>query len=185
MPNWCNNSITISGSTESLKDLWESAQESKGLLSAIRPMPKELEDTTSPAPQDGSQPMVDGFDNWYDWCNANWGTKWDVDLEGLEFTDNGDGTATIAGWFDSAWAPPIEAYEQFADDFDSCYLEAFYHESGMCFVGCWDSEGGNDYFEYGDIEGTDAIEEAMPAYLNEAFGITEDMRMWEEEEEMA
>ena len=176
MPNWCNNTITISGTTESLKDLWEGAQESKGLLSAIRPMPKELEDTVA----DGT-----GF-SWYEWCNENWGTKWDVSTEGLEFTDNGDGTATISGWFDSAWSPPIGAYEQFADDFDSCYLEAFYHEPGMCFVGCWDSEGGDDYFEYGDIgDDIDAIEEAMPAYLNEAFGVTEDMRMWQEDEEMA
>lgn len=175
MPNWCNNTITITGCVESIKDLWDGAQEAGGLLQAIKPMPEELKDTVA----DGS-----GF-SWYEWSVENWGTKWDVGLEGLEFTDNGDGTASIAGWFDSAWAPPVGAYEQFADDFDSCHLEAFYHEPGMCFVGCWDSEGGDDLFEYGDLDGADAIEEAMPAYLNEAFGVTDDMRMWEEDEEMA
>ena len=42
--------------------------------------------------------------------------------EGLEFTDNKDGTAEITGWFDSAWAPPIGAYEKFCEDMDGVYL---------------------------------------------------------------
>ena len=47
MPNWCSNSITIQGSTETIKDLWEDAnQEGSGLLDAMVPMPKELEGTT-------------------------------------------------------------------------------------------------------------------------------------------
>ena len=44
----------------------------------------------------------------------------------------------------------------------------------MCFVGCWDSEGGDDYYEYTDGE-------EIPNYLDEHFGIREDMAMWEEE----
>ena len=130
MPNWCNNNFSISGSTETIKNLWESAQKTGGLLSAVRPLPEILEDTTSPTPADIDpvlqQTMIaqTGCDNWYDWQVRNWGTKWDVDLDGLEFTDNGDGTAQIQGWFDSAWSPPIEAYETLADDFDSCHIRA-------------------------------------------------------------
>ena len=169
MPNWCNNTITIKGSTDSIRELWETAQTADngqfGLLNAIMPMPEELKDTVA----DGSEGP-----NWYNWRVANWGTKWEIDDTGLEFVDHGDGTASIQGWFDSAWAPPIGVYEQFAQDFDSCYLEAFYHEPGMCFVGCWDSEGGDDYYEY-----TDGSE--IPNYLDEHFGIREDMAMWEEE----
>ena len=67
MPNWCNNSITISGSTDTLKPIWEEAQKT-GLLNAMVPMPKELDGTTSPTPKEGvPQPLVDGHDNWYSW----------------------------------------------------------------------------------------------------------------------
>ena len=145
MPNWCNNTITIQGPTDTLKPLWDEAQ-STGLLNAIKPMPKMLEDTTSPTPTDKVQPVVDGYDNWYDWRVANWGCKWDVDVDGLEYVDNGDGTASIAGWFDSPWGPPIEAYNTFCDDMANCSLEAFYEEGGMDFAGHYDN-GADDYIE--------------------------------------
>jgi hypothetical protein len=137
MPNWCNNSITIQGSTETLETLWEEAnKEDSGLLQAMVPMPSELNDTTAPS---------EGV-NWYDWRVQNWGTKWDVDLEGLEFHNNHDGTSVIEGWFDSAWAPPIEAYNTFLDDMDGCSIEATYEEGGMDFAGIYE-DGEDSYIE--------------------------------------
>lgn len=171
MPNWCNNSLTITGSTESIKDLWESAQAADGLLQAIKPMPAELEGTTSP----GESP------NWYDWRVNNWGTKWDVDLHGLEFTDRGDGTAEISGWFDSAWSPPIEAMQTLADDFDSCYVELMYMESGMAFVGCWDSDGADDHYEY-DGCSSDNVRDFIPDYLVDHYDLENLLAEYEEEE---
>jgi len=145
MPNWCSNSITIQGPTETIKQLWEDAHADmgnnteRGLLDAMFPMPRELQGTVKGSNGDEV--------NWYDWRVNNWGTKWDIDTQGLEFTDNGDGTASISGWFDSAWAPPIGAYEKFCDDMDNCSLEASYHEPGMDFAGLWSSEDGDEYFE--------------------------------------
>jgi len=130
MPNWCNNSFTITGCVESIKDLWDTAQTAGddggfGLLNAIAPIGE------------------------WDYGKAvdTWGTKWDVSDEGLEYIDNGDGTAMITGWFDSAWAPPIGAYEQLADDFDSCVIECSYYEPGVDFGGFWSSERGDEYFD--------------------------------------
>ena len=146
MPNWCNNTLSIQGPTETLKPLWEETKK-EGLLQAMKPMPKELEDTTSPSSSANKpQPMIEGFDNWYDWRVQNWGTKWDVDHEGLEYTDNGDGTASIVGWFDSAWGPPTEAFNTFCDDNDNCSLESFYEEGGMDFAGHY-NDGYDDYLE--------------------------------------
>ena len=184
MPNWCNNTIEIKGSTETITKLWEGATaegDDGGLLNAMVPMPKALNDTTSPTPPDSEQPVVDGFDNWYDWRVSNWGCKWDVNTEGLEFHDHGDGTAEITGWFDSPWGPPIGAYEKFCDDMDGVYLEAFYEESGMCFVGCFDSEGGDDYYEYSEAT-SKTIKDIVPAYLVEAFALDERLAEYEEEE---
>ena len=45
-----------------------------------------------------------GFDNWYDWCCCNWGTKWNAcHSEGR----NPQETATMTVYrFDTAWSPP-------------------------------------------------------------------------------
>ena len=198
MPNWCSNSISIQGASNTIKTLWEEAnKEGSGLLNAMKPMPKELEDTTSPTPQEGQagykgpQPTVDGFDNWYDWRVSNWGTKWDIDpKEGLEFTDNGDGTAQISGWFESAWAPPIEAYNTFIEDMDGCSLIADYHEPGMDFAGFYDN-GDDEYMEgLGEyceqvVKGKTALEDTPELFqrLDQQFELVEVARDYYEEEE--
>tara|TARA_B110000977_G_scaffold82948_1_gene110841 strand:- start:81 stop:590 length:510 start_codon:yes stop_codon:yes gene_type:complete len=161
MPNWCSNSLTIKGDASTLVALKEIIEsDGEGLLEAIKPI-----------------------GDWeYDTAVAKWGTKWDISTEGLEYTDNGDGTAEITGWFDSAWAPPIEAFHTLSQDWDSCYIELFYEEGGMCFVGCWDSEGGDDYYEYGDFTSKN-IKDNIPAYLVEHFALDERLDEYEQEEE--
>ena len=165
MPNWCSNSFSITGNTESIRDLWEAAQTAGpdggfGLLNAIAP--------------------IGDWD--YGTAVDTWGTKWDVSDEGLEFTDNGDGTASISGWFDSAWAPPIGAYEQLAADFDSCIIEASYFEPGMDFGGFWSSEAGEQHLDnlHDEWERGDA---ACDLYkqLDEEYALSEQFAEWAEE----
>jgi hypothetical protein len=174
MPNWCSNTITIQGPTETIKQLWDDAHvgDDFGLLNAMVPMPKELEGTTAPS---------DGM-NWYGWRTSNWGTKWDVDDTGLEYVDNGDGTSHITGWFDSAWAPPVTAYDTFLDDMDNCSIEATYHEPGMDFVG--EYIDGDDNFYDGVtelVEGGAMADDETLARLVEDYAIEEDMEQWAEE----
>jgi len=172
MPNWCTNSITIKGDYDTLVQLKPVVEAGEGLLQAICPMPEHLEGTVA----DGSP-----GETWYSWCNANWGTKWDPEVH-LEFIDNEDGTATIQGWFDSAWSPPIDAFHALSQDWDSCYIELFYEEGGMCFVGCWDSEGGDDYYDYGEAT-SKTIGDIVPKYLVEQFNLDERLSEYEQEEE--
>jgi len=161
MPNWCNNSLTIKGDASTLVALKEIIEsDGEGLLEAIAP--------------------IGEWD--YDKAVANWGTKWDISTEGLEYTDNGDGTAEITGWFDSAWSPPIEALHALSQDWDSCYIELLYEEPGMCFVGCWDSEGADDHYEYNEFT-SETIKDNVPAYLVEHFALDERLDMYEQEEE--
>ena len=139
MPNWCNNNIEITGPIDKIKALWDATQaEDGGLLNAMVPMPVELKDTVKGSNGDAV--------NWYDWSVTNWGTKWDVDLEGIEYTDNGDGTATISGYFDSAWSPPIEAYNRFLEANEDCSLTGSYYEMGCDFAGLYDN-GDDEYLE--------------------------------------
>ena len=162
MPNWCSNSLTIKGDASTLVALKEIVESDKeGLLEAIAPI-----------------------GDWeYGTAVETWGTKWDISSEGLEYTDNGDGTAEITGWFDSAWGPPVDAFQKLADDWDSCYIELLYEEGGMPFVGCWDSEGGDDYYEYGEFT-SENIKDNIPEYLVEHFALDEQLAQYEEEEEV-
>ena len=162
MPNWCSNSLTIKGDASTLVALKEIIEsDGEGLLEAIAPLGAEWD---------------------YSKALEKWGTKWDISTEGLEYTDNGDGTAEITGYFDSAWSPPIEALHALSQDWDSCYIELLYEEPGMCFVGCWDSEGADDHYEYSDFT-SDNIKDNVPAYLVEHFALDERLDMYEQEEE--
>jgi hypothetical protein len=158
MPNWCSNNFRIVGSTESLKPLWEQIDREEKFLEVIKPIGE------------------------WDYGNAveAWGTKWDVNTDGMEFTDNGDGTAEISGWFDSAWSPPVEAFQTLSEDLDSCYLELSYFEPGMCFVGYWDSEGADDHYTI-DPEAEDM---GIPAYLEEEWCVSDWFRTDEDDEEV-
>ena len=124
MPNWCNNTITLTGPKDKVKKIFDEAKKEDCLLNLLYPMPSALEGTTSPAPKEGKvQPLVDGFDNWYDWRVQNWGSKWDVDTDNLEYREEDD-QGIIQGWFDSAWAPPIHCYEHFLTN-NETYFPAF------------------------------------------------------------
>jgi hypothetical protein len=181
MPNWCNNTITLTGPKEKITAIYAKAKKDDALLQQLKPMPEALDGTTSPAPKEGKvQPLVDGFDNWYDWRVQNWGTKWDVDMEGLELSDDG---TTITGWFDSAWSPPIHAYEYFLTDNEDCSIKSYYYEGGMDFGGLWE--------DFADAEVTmseftaDEMEDPMSGLifdLNEQFNFSEMVREYEEEQ---
>jgi hypothetical protein len=179
MPNWCSNNFSITGCVESIKDLWDSAQTANdgefGLLEAIAPQPdfpEEQEDQVMP--------------NWWNWRVDNWGTKWDVSDEGLEFIDHGDGTASITGWFDSAWSPPIGAYEQLAADFDSCVIECSYYEPGMDFAGFWSSENGEEHLDnlHEEYELPEDDRSDLYNRLDEEYNLSENYDMWDEDEEL-
>jgi len=188
MPNWCNNTITLSGPKDKVKAIFDKAKADDRLLDQLYPMPAALRETTSPTPQEGQagykgpQPVVDGYDNWYDWAVNNWGTKWDVDLEGLEFREEGD-TGIIQGWFDSAWSPPTGAYDHFLEKNEDCSIESYYYEGGCDFAGFY-ADGSDDMVTPSDYT-ADQMEDSNSGLMydiNEHFNISESVREWEEEQ---
>ena len=114
MPNWCQNVMYIKNATPKLREAIEDGR----LCDFIKPMPKELEDTTSPS---------DGL-NWYDWRVENWGTKWDINVPIVQ--DDEDDTLVVT--FDTAWGPPCEMWREMSKKFD---FEAYFVEYGMMFFG--------------------------------------------------
>jgi len=114
----------------------------------------------------------------YDWSVSNWGTKWDVGGDGLEPVV-ADDRLTARFDFDSAWSPPITAYERMIEL--GFRIEAMYYESGMAFAGTWDSEFGEDHYDLSGMDSGDVAQQ-LPQELDDAFGISESMAEWEQEE---
>ena len=162
----------------------DDSHENTGLLNFFHPMPKELEGTTSPSSaSDKPQPKVDGFDNWYDWRNANWGTKWEVcEFYGVDRSYINDDESQITVGFSSAWGPPLEAYQRFLDK-HPVILEARYYEPGCDFMGIWDNGDDTCYecSKYGSDD--DFWKSGDGAILDESFNIVENLAQWEEEQE--
>ena len=161
MPNWCSNSATLSGPLDKIKALWDAAQgNDSGLFMAMVPMGK-----------------------WdYDQAISQWGTKWDVSVENMTYEASADGkTASITGFFDTAWAPPREAFESWCDNNEDCFAELEYFEPGAGYVGRWDSHGEDEEYDI-DPENLEEI----PEDLREAWDLDtwyEDLNEDEESEE--
>jgi hypothetical protein len=176
---------------DKIEKIVKEEKDGNGLLNFMKPMPKELDGTTSPSSSaDKPQPMVEGFDNWYDWRVENWGTKWEVNefygVDRQHLNDSLD-ESTISFGFSSAWSPPINAYQTFIMNMSEKNLDvsvkAYYYEGGCDFMGCWDN-GDDDCYAPSELKSTDDFwNDGIGAELDEMFNITESMAEYEAEEE--
>lgn len=176
MPNWCNNTIELYHEDVEMMKRAKAAFDDGKFLNEFIPLPKELEDTTAPARFTNEELQEKyGASDWYSWCVANWGTKWDISPYGCELEDDN----RLTGSFDSPWGPPTEAYNKLeALGFS---VRAYYYEPGMAFAGIYE-DGFDDYYEYSNMS-SDEVAENLPSELDEMFNISESMREWEEENE--
>ena len=193
MPNWCDNQLSITGPNSVIDKIEkivkeDDSHENNGLLNFFHPMPKELEGTTSPSSSaDKPQPMIDGFDCWYDWRCENWSTKWEVcEFYGVDrqyHSEQNEGESTISFGFSSAWAPPINAYEKFLENNSDCFIRAYYYEGGCDFMGLWE-DGIDDCYAPSDYKSTDDFwQDGIGSTLDDVFNITESMAEYEAEQE--
>ena len=193
MPNWCDNQLSITGPNSVIDKIEkivkdDDSHENNGLLNFFHPMPKELEGTTSPSSSAKKpQPMIEGFDCWYDWRVHNWSTKWEVcEFYGVDrqyHSEQSEGESTISFGFSSAWAPPINAYEKFLENNSDCSVRAFYYEGGCDFMGEW-YDGVDDCYAPSDYKSTDDFwQDGVGSTLDDTFNITESMAEYEAEQE--
>ena len=184
MPNWCNNSVEIYHEDPAMIERVRKAFNDGALLNEFIPIPESLKivagSVGDPVEQKKLEEdternrQVHGYGNWYDYCVNEWGTKWDVGADGNPAQDIPGG---LSLGFESAWAPPCGAYEKLTDQ--GFRIRAMYFEPGMAFAGIWE-DGQDDYYEYGGMSSTE-IAETLPAELDEAFNISEDVAQWEAE----
>ena len=178
MPNWCNNTLTLTHKDPAMITRAKDALDRGEFLSEFCPMPRELGDAIANGQPNAEMIEKYGYSSWYDYCVNEWGTKWDVGEDGA--TDiHPDGTM-LNTYFDSAWSPPIGAYEKLEQL--GFTVDAYYYEGGMAFAGTY-SDGNEDSIS---LEGmtADQVEREYPD-LDECFGISESMREYEEPEQLS
>ena len=184
MPNWCNNSVELYHEDPVMIERARTAFNDGRLLDEFIPVPKDLHIVAGSVgdPDEQKKLLEDtarnlatyGYGNWYDFCVNEWGTKWDIGADGNPAQDIPGG---LMLGFESAWSPPIGAYEKLMEQ--GFTIRAMYYEPGMAFAGIWE-DGFDDFYEYGGLNSTQIAEE-LPVELDEAFGISEDVAQWEAE----
>jgi len=186
MPNWCNNYVELTHENPEMVTRLQDAFNRGELLAEFIPVPASLQITAGRVGDDNDANQKElerqqtenielhGYANWYDFCVGEWGTKWDVggDAQRNEIVGN-----TFNASFESAWGPPIQAYEKLEEM--GFVVSAYYYEPGMGFCGVF-SEGVDDYFDIGDMSAED-VADLLPDVLDEMFGISENIAEWEEE----
>jgi len=131
------NRIEVYGDKDQVKELKEFVDgETNFDFNKIVPIPKELIDTTAPTREKDSFEnrrlrKLHGADNWYDWSNQNWGTKWNSYHDEVEY----DGEESLVYKFDTAWSPPEPVIHALRKKFEDLSITAFYDEPGMQIAG--------------------------------------------------
>jgi hypothetical protein len=118
MPNWCSNTLTISGPSADLVALGNTVVDQGKTdlsLEKINATPPEM--------------LTDEKAGWYEWRNEHWGTKWDVEATLTEFDH------LYVYNFNSAWGPPESAIATLAACFPTLTFHLAYDEPGMDFGG--------------------------------------------------
>jgi hypothetical protein len=155
MPNWCDNTLEVSHEDPKMIERLTTAFKDGRLCEEFIPSP-------------------DGVWN-YDFSANNWGTKWDVGGDD-GYIDSDTHSARMS--FQSAWAPPTGLYPVLEEL--GYIVKAMYYEPGMCFAGIYE----DGYDETYPLDGTsEEVRNLIPEELDDAFGITDSMREYEETEE--
>ena len=159
MPNWCNNTLTITHKDVDVMD---------NLMAQVRAGDGDLFQFIKPMPEDYGEE-----ESWYEWCVSNWRTKWDACHMSWHQHDE----HSVSFDFDTAWSPPFGVYEALAEQ--GFEVEAYYVEYGMMFAGEWHCDADGLVSD----EWIDDISEGVTPDLDEAFNITATLEEWRREEE--
>jgi hypothetical protein len=142
MPNWCNNTLTVSGDEKAIKEFRERGKlknddvDTQLSLAKFVPEPDYNEvkvKPTFPALVKNSGEFVEPTQAWWDWRVQNWGTKWDVDA-----WVNEESNDHIVYCFDSAWSPPVEWLTKVAEEYKGMHFKLVYREDGNAFMGVYE-----------------------------------------------
>lgn len=179
MPNYCDNNLYIAGTEDDIvkflqaictADNFENAEpDDYSILRKLLPTPEELDNTTtdwSPDPEAQAENKRKnaeniakyGYENWYDWNVAHWGTKW-ADGE-TTMGIRSDGYVSFS--FETPWCSPEIGIEKISEMFPTLEFVLTYMEQGIGFVGA-------HAYKNGSLAESFSEKITTPEYQNEDY----------------
>lgn len=137
MPNWCYNTLIISGQAKEVEKFILDNQGGEGeplLFSKSVPEPTYKHYTDS-----SSKTNPGGPPDWYQWRVTNWGTKWEpnshrlIEVETIKIDNKELKTATY--YFDTAWGPAGSWFEKVITQYKNLKFCLTYSEEAEEFRG--------------------------------------------------
>ena len=176
MPNWCYNSLCVSGNKEILADFVsktlvpcnmsseeEYDESHRFTFNILHPLPKALEGNTSPLrklegedDEQFKERMAEnirlyGAEDWYRWQIDNWGTKWDAKDTIVEQLDETNFNVR----FNTAWSPPIDWFEKVIPMYPQLEFDLIFDEESCDHCGRMTGRDGEIDLEVGKPYFTD------------------------------
>ena len=187
MPNWCNNSLIVTGDQATIDDFKSKTVVVKEngyeefTMDILYPCPPELLEMTSPVMWRGEKDDTEGekkfneqvaeligkygHTDWYNWRVENWGTKWDA-CESSIMEEDGQ----FVVHYNTAWGPNSMWVHTISKLYPTLEFKLTYEETGMGFCGCYEvKNGGDDYedLQEGELEWIDDETDRMVTYDSE------------------
>lgn len=143
MPNHCSHDLTVTGPALAIATLIQTYLTPNGEIdeNKVVPYPEhflKLDEIARNWKGDVRKCPKDGFNSGgYEWCLANWGTKWGT-YHGkgiVEIPMKRKNTRKIFLQFDTAWGPGVVLYTALAKLMPECTFTYRYYECGMQFQG--------------------------------------------------
>jgi hypothetical protein len=154
MPNWCSNSLLVEGPERVLAawvaEIERNAGSDVGLLGTFV-VPEYNKDES----------------NWWSAHLNAWDTKWDVEINKLDWDRYLD---AVKLRFDTAWSPPESWLLRMSKDWPSLVFKLAYEEPGMNFMGytiCKDNEAWGAWEDC--VEWEFSEDELMQEKLDDAY----------------
>lgn len=171
MPNWCDNTLTISHPDPAVMEKAVAAWNDGKFLTTFVPEPDYETIVVLPTYPEivGNNEPVDPKKSWWDWRVQNWGTKWEIGFD----PDHGNRAELVNGKFTvgfmSAWSPPLPAYDSMMKQGFS--ILAYYFEPGCDFCG---------RYEDGIDDSYTASEGGIPEDIDQEMGISKTLEHYRE-----
>jgi len=196
MPNWAYNKVKLTHKDSAMIDRMVAAFKKGAIMQEFHPCPAALMETVSgfhgdPEKQKQLEQQQKenianyGHKDWYSWCVAEWGTKWDFggaedsEVEIVHEAVGQDLLPTIDIYFETAWSPPIEAYKKLEEQ--GFIIHAMYDEESTAFCGEYVTDQGENTIQM--QFDSEWARHHVPKHINDAFGIVERIEQYENEED--
>jgi len=164
IPNWCYNTLDVSGSKEDLEEFKRKVSSKNQKLDFRKIIPYDRNQRKQSKIEwkqyleqnkENKNDFYNSFEQYwfnhggYEWCINNWGTKWKACSTTLDKSKN-----MLKYSFDTAWAPPIPVINEIIRRFPKLVFYLFYEELGMMFQGeIFKAENGQYIHDDCNLEG--------------------------------